>query len=165
MKKKCTKCGQEKELSKFYNKKNGKYGKHSECKACLVKRSTKWKKENPEKIRIYEEINRQILRAAFADLPKTNYERIHERTLAAYEQYCKKRMHALAHNLLNYGVRRGFIIKHDKCMFCGSTDHIEGHHPDYSDPLTVLWLCKSCHAQQHNRCRYGREMDTESIRP
>jgi len=34
------------------------------------------------------------------------------------------------------------------CALCGSLK-AEGHHSDYSKPLTVVWLCRSCHEQEH----------------
>ena len=34
-----------------------------------------------------------------------------------------------------------------KCEFCGSTEYLERHHPDYSKPLEVITVCKSCNAK------------------
>jgi len=36
----------------------------------------------------------------------------------------------------------------DKCELCGSTDWLERHHMDYSKPLEIKTLCRSCHAKQ-----------------
>ena len=33
------------------------------------------------------------------------------------------------------------------CFVCG--EHAEGHHPDYSQPLSVVWLCKKHHREVH----------------
>lgn len=35
------------------------------------------------------------------------------------------------------------------CEKCGATEHLEKHHPDYSKPLEVLTLCRSCHMRLH----------------
>jgi predicted RNA-binding Zn-ribbon protein involved in translation (DUF1610 family) len=35
----------------------------------------------------------------------------------------------------------------DKCVFCGSTEYLERHHPDYAKPLDVLTVCRSCNAK------------------
>jgi hypothetical protein len=43
----------------------------------------------------------------------------------------------------------GVLIKPDRCSACQSGGWIEGHHPDYSKPLDVLWLCRRCHKQFH----------------
>lgn len=34
------------------------------------------------------------------------------------------------------------------CFCCGKLP-TQGHHPDYSEPLSVVWLCRSHHAQLH----------------
>ena len=47
--KRCTKCGEEKELGKFYKKKCSKDGLGSYCKICDNIRKNEWIKNNPEK--------------------------------------------------------------------------------------------------------------------
>ena len=49
--KRCTVCGEVKELSEFHKKKASKDGVCCNCKACVKIYSTKWAKENSEKIR------------------------------------------------------------------------------------------------------------------
>ncbi|HEP6279823.1 TPA: hypothetical protein VDA67_006397 [Burkholderia vietnamiensis] len=39
-------------------------------------------------------------------------------------------------------------IQKTPCFVCGSSE-VEGHHPDYSHPLDVVWLCHLHHAQTH----------------
>lgn len=52
---------------------------------------------------------------------------------------------------------RGFIIKGKLirpkyCECCEQhNSYIETHHSDYSKPLKVMWLCKKCHYEQHNK--------------
>ena len=43
--------------------------------------------------------------------------------------------------------RRGLLIK-EPCQTCKSPN-VEMHHDDYSKPLTVKWLCRSCHLMLH----------------
>jgi hypothetical protein len=31
---------------------------------------------------------------------------------------------------------------------CGNHD-VEMHHPDYSKPLLVVWMCRDCHLKHH----------------
>lgn len=38
-----------------------------------------------------------------------------------------------------------------KCAHCGVKDDLCGHHPDYSKPLEVIWLCRRCHINEHRR--------------
>ena len=35
----------------------------------------------------------------------------------------------------------------DVCVICGSTINLEYHHPDYSQPLFVLVMCRECHSK------------------
>lgn len=49
-------------------------------------------------------------------------------------------------------------VKKVCCFRCGSTKKLEYHHPDYSDPLGVVVLCKSCHEKLHSRRPGEREL-------
>ena len=40
-------------------------------------------------------------------------------------------------------------LKKQPCFFCGSSEQVEMHHPDYSQPLKVYWLCQICHKRFH----------------
>jgi rubredoxin len=44
-------------------------------------------------------------------------------------------------------VKRGRLVKLS-CEKCGSAKS-QAHHPDYSRPLDVQWLCRDCHAEKH----------------
>ncbi len=39
-------------------------------------------------------------------------------------------------------------IHREPCRMCGEAQ-AEMHHEDYSKPLEVTWLCKSCHENHH----------------
>lgn len=43
--------------------------------------------------------------------------------------------------------RRGLIIKR-VCEDCADPN-TEMHHPDYSKPYDVVWLCRKCHLRRH----------------
>jgi hypothetical protein len=53
----------------------------------------------------------------------------------------------LARLLLKQAVDDGKIEKKN-CQECGS-DKTRGHHPDYSKPLEVIWLCQKHHQRLH----------------
>jgi hypothetical protein len=36
-----------------------------------------------------------------------------------------------------------------KCERCGRRDNVDAHHPDYTQPLVVNWLCQPCHVAEH----------------
>lgn len=52
-----------------------------------------------------------------------------------------------ARQLIGNAVRDGRIEKLP-CLICGSIS-VEAHHPDYSRPLDVVWLCMIHHKQAH----------------
>lgn len=61
-------------------------------------------------------------------------------------EYRKKRACQYA---IQFCVRKGWLVRPDACSRCDSEGLIEGHHPDYSKPLEVVWLCKRCHKAEH----------------
>jgi hypothetical protein len=40
------------------------------------------------------------------------------------------------------------------CVSCGNP-RSQAHHPDYSKPLDVVWLCARCHASAHSESLYA----------
>jgi len=55
-----------------------------------------------------------------------------------------------ARNAVNSAIRAGTLLR-EPCRDCGTTEDIQGHHEDYSKPLDVIWLCRSCHRELHER--------------
>lgn len=52
-----------------------------------------------------------------------------------------------ARQKLRYAVSKG-IIKKLNCEVCGDKN-VCAHHPDYSKPLEVIWLCMTHHREVH----------------
>lgn len=50
-------------------------------------------------------------------------------------------------------VRSGKLVRPESCQRCGASGRIHGHHPDYSQPLVVEWLCVPCHGTEHKQLR------------
>jgi hypothetical protein len=46
-------------------------------------------------------------------------------------------------------LRSGKIKHQNQCSVCPNDKFIHGHHPDYSKPLEVIWLCPKCHKLAH----------------
>jgi hypothetical protein len=57
--------------------------------------------------------------------------------------------HRGASQRLASAIRAGVIARPDTCERCGTQGNVEGHHHDYSKPLDVEWLCRTCHAEIH----------------
>jgi hypothetical protein len=54
---------------------------------------------------------------------------------------------ATARLAVTSAVKSGKMTR-DPCERCGSLK-VEGHHPDYSKPLLVRWLCRKHHREVH----------------
>lgn len=50
-----------------------------------------------------------------------------------------------AHNAVKAALRRGDLVRPDICEECLQQRYCEAAHNDYSQPLAVRWLCRSCH--------------------
>jgi DNA-directed RNA polymerase subunit RPC12/RpoP len=59
-----------------------------------------------------------------------------------------------AHRMVSWALQEGRIEHADHCARCGDRGRVVGHHPDYSDPLRVVWLCPTCHANEHRKRVY-----------
>ena len=63
-----------------------------------------------------------------------------------------------AQNLLESAIKKGVVVRKTHCEECGETGvfkdgrtKVQAHHPDYSKPLDVMWLCQVCHHQWHKK--------------
>ncbi len=54
-------------------------------------------------------------------------------------------------------VNRGKIIK-TPCIICLSEKNLESHHPDYSKPDLIAWLCRKCHRSIHKNKRLEKQV-------
>ena len=61
-----------------------------------------------------------------------------------------RRMQASTRSQTNVLLRRG-RLKKLPCTECDTTETVEAHHPDYSDPRRVVWLCRWHHRLLHRQ--------------
>ena len=52
-------------------------------------------------------------------------------------------------NLIDKRIQRKRIVKPLVCSSCKCHSDVQAHHPDYSKPNEVIWLCRSCHHKLH----------------
>lgn len=76
---------------------------------------------------------------------------------AEYQRLDRERHpdHHLARKLTRAAIARGEIVR-QPCERCGSPKS-SPHHPDYSQPLLVRWLCRKHHREAHGGRSVGRE--------
>lgn len=63
-----------------------------------------------------------------------------------YKEF-RQRIKAVA--ILKTRLRKGFIERPSQCEECKKTNKIiYAHHPDYSKPYKIMWLCPKCHGKK-----------------
>jgi len=117
-----------------------------------------WEKKNPERAQeLYRhklERNKERYRLKVEATgrkvgerpPKLTYHQRTQRSLA------NNPVRAAAIKIYKYAIRRGQLVR-GPCAVCGTTEGIDGHHTDYTQPLNVVWLCKPHHREEHKRIR------------
>lgn len=129
----CTGCRVEKDASEFFADRRRRSGLKTRCKSCCRTAAKEagwdasWKIRNPGR---KAEVNR-------------SYRERHP------GQGCGGHEHFQAHGAVDRAVRSGRLVRPTACERCGVACHPHGHHPDYSKPLEVVWVCQPCHAKEH----------------
>lgn len=130
----CFKCKEEKLLGEFYKHKGMVDGRLGKCKEC-TKRDVRQHRQEGDRPREYD-------RERFQNNPERRKKTIEAAAARSRRDPIKYK----AHYTLRNAVRDGRIEKPDRCSRCNGKEHrIEGHHPDHSKPLDVVWLCVPCH--------------------
>lgn len=132
--KRCFKCLYEKPLGAFYKHAMMGDGRLNKCIECTKRDVAEHRQNNLEAVRAYDRMrasqpHRMALRASIVERYKTQF---------------PNRIKAT--NAVNNAVRDG-KLKKQPCWVCGSK--AVAHHPDYSRPLDVVWLCHPHHRQTH----------------
>lgn len=133
MQKRCKTCQQVKSTDQFWKRTNSRDGFDYDCKTCQAARLKAYWEANPEKLLA----KRRKLKDRNAQLVK-KYRTEHPERIAAGEAF-------------KQALRKG-IVKPEPCRVCGDAK-TEGHHPDYSHPIDVVWLCRKHHREVHAMAR------------
>jgi len=56
---------------------------------------------------------------------------------------------AIARHAIQNAIRDGKIMRPTTCSVCGCVRKVESHHPDYTKPFEVVWVCRPCHRDIH----------------
>jgi len=126
----CFKCKTDKPHSEFYRHSAMGDGYLGKCKECTKVDVRANRRKNLE---YYREYDRKR-----GNRWKPNYERDYK------VKFPEKNK---AHKAVSNAIRDGKLTK-EPCFMCGS-EKVVGHHPDYSKPLEVIWLCQGCHKLIH----------------
>ena len=106
----------------------------------------KHKKEAKERMLQYNITEKESIKEN-----KRTYYLEHKAEKAVYDRkyYIKNKYRVLAKCKLADALDQGKITKLP-CWICGDL-LVDGHHPNYTSPLDVIWLCKICHAKEHRK--------------
>ncbi len=97
----------------------------------LYEAQAQWRARNPKKVK------------AIARAYRKRRNIIRKRWMA--ENWDYMRVCCKAHMAVHSAVRDGTLKKPKVCEQCKRGGVIQGHHEDYSKPLSVNWLCVGCH--------------------
>lgn len=142
----CGVCKQEKPLSEFYPHKRDGY--QSKCKAChkqemkLLNRTPKRRAYNKK---YYDQYKKSGYFQIYAQKPEVKKRKAE--SMRIYSQDPRLRVRFLARWYARKMTENGTIIQ-QPCAFCGNPQS-ERHHPDYTQPLLIVWLCEKCHRELH----------------
>lgn len=137
----CFKCGETKPLYQFYKHPAMGDGHLNKCKECA-------KKDVAE--------NYRVKRKQYAEYEHERFKTPERKVMVAQYQRKRRKQNPkkyIANSAVSNAVRDGRITKPDKCSEC-SAPKPQAHHPDYSKPLEVVWLCRSCHLKHHKKEAY-----------
>jgi hypothetical protein len=73
----------------------------------------------------------------------------HPDRVTEYNKRHRNVIHQRAQHSLQKALKSGKVVRPDTCELCGGICKAEGHHPDYSKRLDVMWLCRACHVYVH----------------
>ena len=130
----CRRCGEEKDLSAFYKHSRMTDGHLHICKVCIRKQRQEHRANNPH-VQEYDRKRGQLPHR------KQQLKRLSQRQTDLGRRP--------AQNAVCNAVRDGKLLRPNNCSACGKACTPEGHHDDYSKPLEVRWLCRSCHCKVH----------------
>ena len=111
------------------------------CKSCVKNDVTNFRRSNIEKIREYD---RQRYRSN--DKRRAQLNNLRSNLSAEH----KKTNYTLSNAIRDKRINRPIA-----CTCCRKECVPEGHHEDYTKPLEVIWLCRSCHCRLHRAEKLG----------
>lgn len=138
----CFKCGEIKPLTDFYAHRMMADGHLNKCKSCTKKDVHEHRHgKGRDYVLAYDR--------ARASRP----ERLAKKALITADWAKKHPGRKQAQKLLRRAVLSGGVVVWPVCAIPECCAKPEAHHPDYSRPLDVVWLCSAHHKQAHALAR------------
>lgn len=143
----CFKCLCEKPLEAFYKHNRMADGHLNKCKECTKSDVTKRRAENADYVRAYDRSRSNLPHRVKARNAYQKTEAWAKSHSAAAIRWAEKHPDRRAASLAVGNAVRDGRLSRQPCWCCG--EKAQAHHPDYSRPLDVVWLCPTHHKQAH----------------
>jgi len=172
----CTRCGVDRGINEFQKDKQKKDGLRPDCKPCRsatkkaerlamteddrekeraynrtpdrkaqnARSSNKWGSKNKDKLRAMMDKYRLSERGM---KKRKEYKKSEQGKLSSIGYVERNRIKLRAQKKARRAVAIGLLTK-TGCEVCGN-ENVHGHHPDYKEPLVVMWLCPKHHFEWH----------------
>lgn len=139
----CRTCLLTKQPDDFYK------SNRTKCKECI---KADVRQNRLDKLEYYRSYDRQrssrpdrvAAREAYAKTPEGRIAGARAKRKWAVSNALRRRAHIAVGNAIRDG-----RLKRQPCFVCGG--RAEAHHPDYSSPLSVTWLCPKHHKEVHRQ--------------
>jgi len=126
-------------------------GHLNKCKRCTQEDVSRNYRKNIDHYKAYERSRNQLPHRVTAKVAYQKTEQGQDAHGRASKKY--RRQHpnrAYAHQTLGNAIRDG-RVQRQPCFICGIRENVQGHHYDYSKPLSVIWFCENHHLWLHGK--------------
>lgn len=150
--KKCSRCKVLKDISCFHKSCAGRYGVRSWCKDCVreycksdsgrrarKKAFEKWSDSEKGKNwrKNYIESGKSAEACSKWGKSEKGYKYSCDRVISKNK--------SRANDSVRCAIKKGELIRPNKCSVCGKKCRVQAHHSDYKSKLDIIWVCQSCH--------------------
>ena len=139
----CGGCLRVKDYCEFHKNPSNSTGMHSRCAECTNRERREHRRSKPPTKPLFE--TREQSKAGTVILPKVP------------EAPADKKTQNRCHHRVAKAINMGVLSRPKRCTICRRTTEevgvLHAHHEDYNNPLSVIFLCKSCHEIVHGRKR------------
>lgn len=148
--KRCFKCGQDKERDAFYKHPQMGDGLLGKCKECTKKDATATRIAKIEYYRSYDRMRASMPHRVMARIEYQSTDAGRAAVQRGKNSYLKRNpQKRAAHIAIRNAIKSGKVVPWPVCAVPECNGKPEAHHPDYSAPLDVVWLCKRHHEDTH----------------
>ena len=142
----CSACGKRLPLDEFYKNVSATDGLTSRCKTCLSEYQRKRReRENASKPPGWKQKTKDIV--AYRKAWKAAHPGYATAKKREWWQRNKDRLRVK--EAVRYALKTGKLVR-QPCSVCATTERVEAHHPDYTKPLEVVWVCRKHHNEIHH---------------